>query len=318
MLTGIHTASIIFNPQAGRGRSRRAKELAEAQRILRDAGIETDLRPTGAAGQASAIAAQAIGEGRQMIIVCGGDGTLHEVVNGMAGSKVPVALLPAGTANVLAKELGIPWDIPKAAALIAKGTPVRVALGAMKPLQNPGDVRYFIVVAGVGLDAAMVHAVDPHLKHRTGTGAYWMEAFHQLFKSRFPKFRITSGKDIHDATLVVIGRAKHYGGPFKITTEANFFDDEFELAIYTTQSKLIYLGYLPATWLGLHRRLRGIHFLKTKSFRVELIGPEQVYTHLDGEPAMRPPVEFAIVPDSLTIVVPEKTHSRIRSQAKGH
>jgi YegS/Rv2252/BmrU family lipid kinase len=315
MLKGIRSASIIFNPLAGRGHSRRPQELAEAQRILIDAGIETDLRPTGAAGEAGAIAARAVAQGRELIVVCGGDGTLHEVVNGMAGSQVPVALLPAGTANVLAKELEIPWNIPKAAALIPTGIPVRVALGLMTPVNDPRAARYFVIVAGVGLDAAMIHSLNPKLKQRTGTAAYWMEGFSHLFKNTFPKFRLTSGKTIHDASLVVIGRSRHYGGPLEITTGADFFADEFELAVFTTRSKMRYVFFLPAIWLGYLRKMRGVHFLKTRSFRCDLIGAGEIHTHLDGEPAAMLPVEFTILPDALTIIVPRKILSRLPARA---
>jgi diacylglycerol kinase (ATP) len=220
-----------------------------------------------------------------------------------------VALLPAGTANVLAKELGIPWNIPKAAAMIPGGSATRVALGVMTPLQDPAAARRFIIVAGVGLDAAMIHSLNPTMKQRTGAGAYWMEGFSHLFKNTFPRFRLISGKNIHDASLVIIGRSKHYGGPLKITTGADFFSDEFELAVFTTRSKIRYLLFLPAIWLGYLRKMRGVQFMKTKSFRCELIGPEDIHTHLDGEPTGMPPVEFAIVPNALTLVVPEKIAS---------
>ena len=131
MLDGIKTASIIFNPVSGGGKSSRLKHLEEARKILAAAGIEAQLLPTSAPGHAGEIAAGAIAEGSQLIIGCGGDGTLNEIINGMPGSKVPIALLPAGTANILAKELRIPWNIPGAAALIPRGIPTRIALGTI-------------------------------------------------------------------------------------------------------------------------------------------------------------------------------------------
>ncbi len=138
MLDGITTASIIFNPVSGGGKSSRLKHLEEARKILAVSGINAELLPTSAPGHAGEIAARAISEGSQLIIACGGDGTLNEVVNGMPGSKVPIALLPAGTANILAKELRIPWSIPRAAALIPRGIPKRIALGAI----SSGDPRH--------------------------------------------------------------------------------------------------------------------------------------------------------------------------------
>ncbi len=204
MLDGIKTASIIFNPVSGGGKSSRLKHLEEARKILAASGIDADLRPTSAPGHAGEIAARAISEGSQLIIACGGDGTLNEIVNGMPRSKVPIALLPAGTANVLAKELRIPWNIPRAAALIPPGISRDIALGAITtgdPSSNSNtpneNRRYFLVVAGAGADGALVHALDPSVKLRAGVLAYWLEGAKQLLRYKFPQFRVTTdGKGI--------------------------------------------------------------------------------------------------------------------------
>jgi len=312
MLEGIRTASIIFNPYAGGGHARRPQQLAEAQKILAAAGIDADLRPTEGPGHAGEIAAQAVAEGRQLIIVCGGDGTLNEVVNGIPGCNVPVALLPAGTANILAKELRIPWNIPRAAALIPKGTLKRIALGVISsPIGNgvgakaSASPRYFICCGGAGADGAIVHALDPAIKLRTGVLAYWMEGFKQLIRYKFPRFRVTSGDRDIPATLIIVGRTKKYGGPFSITRGADLFADEFELAVFSTQSALRYMFYLPMCWLNLLHKLKDVHFVKTKSCvcKPENLGP--IYAQVDGEPEQKLPVEFKIVPNALTLVVPE-------------
>ncbi len=312
MLEGIHTASIIFNPLAGGGHSRRPEDLEEARRILAAAGIEADLRPTSSAGQGGEIAARAIAEGRQLIIVCGGDGTLNEVVNGIHGCQVPVALLPAGTANIMAKELRIPWNIPRAAALIPRGVLKRIALGVMTTTPDsvsrsaePVAPRYFICVGGAGADGALVHALDPALKLRAGVLAYWVEGARQLLRYKFPQFRVTSGTQEIVATLVIVGRTKNYGGPFRITTGADLFSDEFELALFSSQSALRYMMYLPACWMGRLHRLKDVHFVKTKSFRCAPVNSDPIYAQVDGEPCHQLPVEFNIVPDALTLVVPE-------------
>ncbi len=305
MLTGIRTASILYNPLAGGGHPRRSKHLEEAQQILAKAGIDADLRPTDGPGAAGALARRAADDGAQMVVVCGGDGTLNEAINGLAGSQVPVALLPAGTANILAKELGIPWNIPRAAAQLIRGTPVKIALGLMTPLADPGSRRYFLSVAGAGADGAVVHALDPALKLKTGIIAYWMEGFKQLVRYSFPRFRVIDGGKTTEATLIIVGRTKRYGGPFSITTGADLFSNEFELALFQTQSALRFVSYLPATWAGMLRRLRDVHFFKTNSVRCEPHENETVYAQVDGEAWHTLPAEFTIVPDILTLVVPE-------------
>jgi diacylglycerol kinase (ATP) len=312
MLDGIATASIIFNPVSGGGRSTRLKQLEEARKILAASGIDAELLPTSAPGQAGEIAAGAIARGRQLIIACGGDGTLNEIVNGMPGSKVPVALLPAGTANILAKELRIPWNIPRAAELIPRGIARRIALGAIttgalpaQPGTPTGNRRYFLVVAGAGADGALVHSLDPGVKQRAGLLAYWIEGATQLLRYKFTPFRVTTENDAILATLVIVGRTKHYGGPFRITKRADLFANEFELALFCSQSPLRYLLYLPACWIGQLRRLDDVHFVKTNLVRCEGLTAEPVYAQVDGEASESLPVTFSIVPDALTLVVPE-------------
>ena len=121
MPEGIQDALLIYNPTSGGRRQRRFMEIEQAVRILKDCGITTEIAATTAAGSAQGIARQAVQQRRGMVIACGGDGTINEIINGLAGSAVPMALLPAGTANILAKELRIPWDIPQAARLIHGG-----------------------------------------------------------------------------------------------------------------------------------------------------------------------------------------------------
>ena len=301
MLSGIRNAVIIHNPLAGRRRGRRAQQLDAARRILAEASIEAELRATTRPGAAIALARQAVEQARQLVIVCGGDGTVNEAVNGLAGSEVPLAVLPAGTANVLAKELGIPWNIPRAARLIAHGTLRRIALGVATPLPGRETRRYFLCVAGAGTDGVMVYSLNPALKLRTGILAYWLEGLRQVFRYDFPTFRVTAAGRTLEATLVVIGRTKHYGGPFRITTEADLFENEFELAAYTSRSVLRYLSYLPVVWLG---RMRDVHFWKATSLCCEPLDDPKIYAQVDGEPAGRLPMEFSIVADALTVVVP--------------
>ncbi len=305
MLNGIHNAVIIHNPLAGGNRRARARRLNVARRILAESGIEAEVRETTVSGDGTALARRAVEQGRQLVIACGGDGTLNEVVNGLAGSQVPLAILPAGTANVLAKEMSIPWNIPHAAKLITRGTLRRIALGAVIPLPERGPRRYFLSVAGAGPDGVLVYALSLGLKLRVGVWAYWLEGFRQLFRYKFPRFRVTTTQRSMEASLVIVGRTKHYGGPFCITTEADLFGNEFEVAVYSSRSALRFLSHLPAVWLGRHRRMADIYFAKTTSLRCEPLESERVYAQVDGEPVGRLPVEFIIVPDALTLVVPE-------------
>jgi diacylglycerol kinase (ATP) len=301
----VRDALLIVNPTAGGGR--RAKHLDEARRIFRKSGIETELQNTAAPGEATVMARRAVDESRQLVIVCGGDGTVNEVVNGLACSQVPLAVLPAGTANVLAKELRLPWNLPRAAELIAHAPYRRIALGLAIPDKASGEPRYFLSVAGAGADGALVSAVRPEIKRQAGILAYWQEGLRQLTRYDFPLFRTQmAGNAINiDASLVIVGRTKHYGGPFKITTEADLLQPEFELAFVTTRSAWRYIAYLPLIWAGKLRGARYVRFFKTNSLQCASNSASQVQIQVDGEPAGRLPVEFRIVPDALTLAIPD-------------
>jgi diacylglycerol kinase (ATP) len=312
MLDGIQNAIIIYNLVSGRRRGRRFAEVEEAARILTAAGIRTELAPTTGRGTATEIARHAVAQGRDLIITCGGDGTINEVINGMANSSVPMALLPAGTANILAKELGIPWDIPAAARLIPTSTMRRIALGAVMNATPDGDIdsaqgcRYFLCVAGAGPDGAIVNKINPDFKDRTGILAYWAEGARQLLKYRFPKMTINWLNENLNATLIVVGRTANYGGPFKITTGASLFEDNFEIVAYTTANRLRYLAALPALWLGKLRQVQGIFAWKTREVTCVPANGNTVYAQVDGEPIGTLPLHFRVVPDALTLVVPAK------------
>lgn len=308
MTTGLQNALLIHNPNAGNNGHARRRLLDKARHIFATSGIDADLAETTGPGHATEIAARAAAENRGLVIACGGDGTLNEIVNGLAshqnGQRVPLALLPGGTANILAKELALPWNIPKAAEKLAHGTVKEIALGLATPLAQPEKKKYFLSVAGAGPDGAIVYSIDLGLKSRVGILAYWWEGARKVFRYKFPRFRVVSGARKIPASLVIVGRTQNYGGPFKITTEANLFEDCFEILTLATQSGLRYLSYLPSLWLNKLRGTEGVEFFKTDSLVCEPLDSHPVYAQIDGEPLARLPVEFRIVPRALKLLIP--------------
>jgi diacylglycerol kinase family enzyme len=335
MTTGLQNALLIHNPSAGNGRSGRRRVLDEARRIFSAAGIQVDLAETGGPGHATELARQAMQESRQLVIACGGDGTLNEVVNGLAtaqnGRRVPLALLPGGTANILAKELNLPWDIPSAAEKLLHGEIREIALGLATPVRAPERKKYFVSVAGAGPDGMIVYSLDLALKARIGILAYWWQGAREVLRYKFPRFRvriprlaeamslqapepkigpdwpseslIASEQELN-ASLVVVGRTKHYGGPFQITTEADLYQDRFEIMALTTQSAFRYLRYLPALYFGKLRRAEGVFFFKSNTVICEPFDENPVHAQMDGECLAPLPVEFQIVPRALQLLVP--------------
>jgi diacylglycerol kinase (ATP) len=308
MNSKLRNALLIHNPNAGGGGRGRQRGLAEARHIFAGGGIETELAETTGPGHATEIALRAADEGRQLVIACGGDGTLNEIVNGLAaqqnGHRVPLALLPGGTANILAKELDLPWDIPSAAEKLVRGTVKEIALGLATPLEQPGQKKYFLSVAGAGPDGMIVYSIDLDLKARVGILAYWWQGAREIFRYKFPHFRIVTGDQKLDASLVIVGRTQNYGGPFKITTGADLFQDQFELMALTTQSGFRYLSYLPSLLLGDLRETEGVHFWKAETIVCEPLDTNPLYAQVDGEPLARLPVEFKIIPRALKLLVP--------------
>jgi diacylglycerol kinase (ATP) len=320
MQTQFENALLIHNPNAGNGGDGRRRLLDEARRILSSNGIEAELAETAGPGHATEIAQQATRDGRQLVIACGGDGTLNEVVNGLAahqnGHRVPLALLPGGTANILAKELDLPWDIPRAAKRLVNGEVREIALGLATPLENPEKQRYFLSVAGAGPDGMIVYSIDLGLKARVGILAYWWQGAREVLRYTYPRFRVRTGGRQMEVTLAIVGRTKNYGGPFKITDQADLFEDQFEVMALTTQSGLRYLSYLPTLWMGNLRKEEDVYFWKAETLVCEPLEASPVHAQVDGESLARLPMEFSIVPRALKLLVPSGTASSNGGSAK--
>jgi len=299
----IRNAVIIFNPTAGRRRHKRVEQLHEARRVLREAGVHAEMAPTSGPGSATAQARAAVAHNADLVIASGGDGTINEVVNGLANSRVPLFILPAGTANVLAKELDLPWDVREAARFLAGSRLRRIALGAAVRDAAPDAPRYFISLAGAGCDGEMVHAVNLTLKRLTGQLAYWAAGIALPLRFHFPFLRVTSDERTAEGSVVVIGRTRHYGGPIQITTQADLFEDAFEVAVFERGFWGL-VRLLPSTLLHNTRGKRGVHMWKTRRLRCEPPDLRPVYAQVDGEECGTLPIEFRIVPDALTLVVP--------------
>ncbi len=292
----FRNAALIYNPLSGRLRWKRQRDLDRATHLLDAYGIRIIRIPTTGAGSATALAREQVAAGRYLIIACGGDGTVNEVVNGMAGSRVPLALLPAGTGNVLAKELGLPWDIWRAAEYIPASEVRRIALG------RAGD-RYFICMAGVGVDANIVYRLNIGTKLSLGMLSYWIESFRQLLEYEFPLFSVRVEGQGFPAALLIVSRTKNYGGPVQLTRRADLFSDEFEVCLFQRRNRFLYLLYFLALQMGLLERFRDVRFLRTR--RVEAQPRNQcIHVQVDGELAGALPMDFVIVPEALSLLVP--------------
>ena len=288
-------AVLIFNPESGRSRRQRSQQIFAAQREIERQGIAVRAQGTTRAGEATELARNAIQAGAELIIVCGGDGTINEVVCGMARSQVPLAVLPAGTANVLAREIGLPLSIPAAARALVDCHPRRLALGC-------ASSRYFLLMAGVGFDAGVVRRVDARHKRRLGMATYIFQALRQaLFEA--PASFVISGKDWQcRATFACISKTQHYG-PIKMVREADLFSDSLHIYCFQSQNRFRYFRYALALLSGNLRELPDISYFAASEVCCKA-DTGRVFLQVDGEFAGQLPCCIEVVPDALTLLVP--------------
>lgn len=291
-------ATLISNPKTGRYNSRR-RSIQDVASRLESLGVEVDLQLTSGPGDATEIAARAARNGSE-VIVAGGDGTINEAIQGLAGTDASLAIIPRGTGNVLARELGLPLDEESALAVVAKGKSRKIYLGlAMDETTNVS--RYFVLMAGIGLDASVVQGVQPSLKKRIGRGAFWVSGLSHLANWNPQPFTLEINGDKYKATFAAIGKAARYGGDLAITPGARLDQREFEVCIIETTSRVRYLQLLShAMRNGMPRDKAEVRFVKAVS--VKAYGNAQV--QIDGELIGALPMRFEIAPHSLEVIVP--------------
>ncbi len=298
----FRNAALLYNPWSGRRRHQRLRDLARAVDFLAANGLSVTLVAGTGPGSGAELARRELADGRDLLIACGGDGTINEIVNGMVGSQVPLAILPAGTGNVLAKELGLPWNIWRAAEYIPRGVVRRIALG--RAASPEWGRRHFISVAGAGADASLIYRLSQKEKLSLGILSFWLEGFRQLVRYDFREFMVQADGQGLPATLVMVGRTRHYGGPIQITRRASLFGNDFEVAVFARRPRPMYLIYLLAQGFGWLERFPGVRFVRAQRVVARPLGSQRVYAQVDGELAGPLPAEFTIVPDALSLLVP--------------
>jgi len=293
------TAALIWNPQAGRGGASRAREVERFCASLRGRGIAVEGFATSGPNDAARLAARVAREGARDVIVSGGDGTINEALQGLVGTGARLAVWPRGTANVLARELKLPFDAERAADLIARGRSSRVHVGCAN-MEMSGERRYFFLMAGIGLDAEIVSRVRPRLKRRVGEAAFWYSGLGHLAHWQPVPFNIEVEGRTLPATFAAIGKAAHYGGNLAITPRARMAEPEFEVCIVDSTSRLHFLYLLSHAMRrgGVAEEMRGVHFIRTARARVTGDVPVQI----DGELTGRPPITFEIAPAPIEII----------------
>jgi diacylglycerol kinase (ATP) len=302
-----HRIGVVYNPFAGGLKGGGRARLDSAVRILRDAGSHVEMIATPGPQTAGDLACRAVDAGCELILAAGGDGTINETVNGIAGSKVLFGILPAGTANVLANELGFSNRPDHAATQLLDATPVRIALGV---LERPGRARrHFVLMAGVGLDARIVYELDLDLKGKLGKLAYWHGGFRQLGRP-VPRFHLSVNGAQYCASFALITRVRNYGGDFEIARRIRLTDDDFEVVVFQNHQWQDYLRFFGAVMTNRLHSTSGVAITRAKQVQVNVPEDQRIYLQIDGEPVGVLPATLSTVPDALTLLIPKSYANR--------
>lgn len=261
---------------------------------------------TAGPGHATRLAAEGVASGADLILVAGGDGTINEALNGMAGSAVPLAPLPAGTANVLCMELGLGSSMRAVARRLHTLQPERVAVGRVV---GDGYARYFLLMAGAGLDAEIVAGVNPAIKNRLGKIAYWIAGFSQ-FGRRLPQFIVRAEGRQFRTGFALASRVRNYGGDLEIARTASLLSEDFELVVFEGETTLRFVKYFVGVLSGALAGMRGVAILRTRSIEISSGNGARIRTQIDGEEASPLPVCLEVVPAALTLLVPDTLPQR--------
>lgn len=287
---------LIYNPFARRAADR---EIVRAETFLEKKGFAVEVLRTERGGHACHLATEAVTVAPSLIVAAGGDGTVNEVMNGVVGTEIPLAVLPMGTTNVLAKELAIPEDLYGALEAAITRKPRRVSLGKV---ETGGKIspatRYFCLMAGIGLDGKTVHDVNASLKKLAGKAAYILSGLENIVKYSPERLSIiVDGRD-YSGYSAVVGKAARYGGNFKVTPDADLLDPFIYACIFEGGRRRDLLRYSLGVIRGSHLRYRDVVYIKATEIEVRGTAHMQV----DGDYLGLTPARISVAKDALYLV----------------
>ncbi len=302
---------LIVNPSSGPWDIRR--ELPIVLSYLEDHGFRTKLHLTEGPGEATHLARLACEADLDAVFVVGGDGTINEVVNGLAGCSVAMGVLPAGTGNAWAKQLGLPTRSPlhwmplvEAVEALVPGSVRRIDLGK-------SNGRYFLQWTGVGLDAEVTYAMEPRtrVQRHFGVITYFVAGFTIATTMAGARSRIwIDGRRIYRRTvLTVISNCQMYGGKVRIATDAQLDDGLLDVDVFSGSGLWSSLRTAFAVITGLHVYDPRHTCFQGKTIRLETHKPTAV--HVDGEPFGTTPLECEVVPKALSVMIPKRVPPRL-------
>jgi diacylglycerol kinase family enzyme len=310
-------AALIYNPSAGSNRARRLALLERAGAVLRSGGHEFSLVPTREAGSAGEQAAEAIQAGHDTVFACGGDGTVHDVLQGMMRSSraVTLGVLPFGTGNVLINDLGFPRDPIACMQAQLQASVRRIALGRITCFRKGEPVsRYFITTAGLGPDAEMLYRVTTQKKDRWGLLAYVYEGAKLSVRHGFPPFhaeytKIDGAVESAPVSQIMAVRITNFGNFLRrFAPGASLTRNDMQLVLFRTRRWRQYASYLARTAVDRHWQVEGVDLVHATRLECRVLESEaknprakKIFVEADGEVLGNLPATIEIVPDAVNI-----------------
>ena len=310
-------ATLLYNPRAGSNHERRREAVESAARVLREAGVRVECSATQSADSAGAQARDAIANGSDTILACGGDGTLHDTLQGVVGTGAALGVIPLGTANALAYDLGLPFHPARAATKLLTYAPRLLPAGTITySTRNNGEVtRYFTVMAGAGPDAAMVYELSAQWKHSLGLIGYLAKSAQLFLTHHFAPFQVeytdlvTEEPHQYEAVSVMAIRISDFGNVLrKLAPGAALENSDLRLVILTKHPRVSFLLHLTTAMIGLRPKLPGIAFPSAREVRCTPLAnhPDSVTIHAeaDGEHLGQLPVTMGICHRAFHLLMP--------------
>jgi diacylglycerol kinase (ATP) len=283
---------LVANPAA---KNASVRKIERAAHVLTCKGFEPVTFLTRKRGDAEKFASQSLEEKPYCIIAGGGDGTINEVLNGAAGSDVPVAFLPLGTTNVLAKELGIPEDMEGALEAAVSRPARKVSLGR---IEASGLRRYFCLMAGVGLDGKAVHDVSASIKKVSGKAAYILSGIKNICTYSPEQLLLRlDGIELRGYGAIIC-KASKYGGHFRVAPEANLEDAFFYTCVFKGRRRRDLVRYAIGVMTGRHLRYDDVAYVKSTGVQIE----GRAHIQIDGDYLGLSPAKLSVAKDIVNLI----------------
>ena len=308
----MRKALLLYNPLSGGRRARRLADVEAAAAVLRSAGVEVSIAPTEGPRGSAQQARHAASQGVDSVFACGGDGTIHDLLQGLVGTRVSLGIIPLGTANTLAHDLRLPLTPVGAARASLQASLRRIAVGQVRYRDFAGNTptSYFTVTVGIGVDAHLFYRLNAAAKHRLGMTSYyskatWLWLTHPLEYFSAEVSRNGRSEPVAVSQLLAV-RIRNFGGVLReLAPGASLDRQDLRLVLFRTRSRISYLRYIVRGLLGTRWQIEGIELADAE--RVECLAPEpeqRVFVEADGELLGTLPAEISILPDALNLLVP--------------